>query len=202
MSKSPAPYIVQDEYFKKAKALGYRARSAFKLIEIDDSLKIIKTGMHVLDLAAAPGSWLQVLSQRVGPHGIVIGGDLQEIKPLHRENVKTFVGDVFQSENVLKIARSYGVEKFDLITSDIAPATSGISDVDQYRSMELNLAILTLAKVLLKKHSDLILKVFIGEDTHELIRACKDQFYEFRRMKPKACRARSFEEYFICRKMK
>lgn len=88
--------------------------------------------------------------------------------------------------------------QFDLITSDIAPATSGITGVDQYKSVELNLAILEVAKVFLKKDSTLVLKVFIGEDVGDLVSPIKQHFQKLSRYKPKACRDRSFEEYFIC----
>lgn len=88
--------------------------------------------------------------------------------------------------------------KFDLITSDIAPATSGITGIDQYRSIELNLAILEVAKIFLKKDANLVLKVFVGEDVQDLIGPIKEHFKKLTRFKPKACRDRSFEEYFIC----
>jgi 23S rRNA U2552 (ribose-2'-O)-methylase RlmE/FtsJ len=87
---------------------------------------------------------------------------------------------------------------FDLMTSDIAPSTTGITGVDQYRSIELNIAVLEIADALLKKNGDLVLKVFIGEDIDELVRAIKTRFLKLSRFKPKACRDRSFEEYFIC----
>ena len=88
--------------------------------------------------------------------------------------------------------------EFDLITSDIAPATTGMTGVDQYKSVELNLAILEVAKVFLKKDATLVLKVFVGEDVNDLIKSIKQQFKKLSRFKPKACRDRSFEEYFIC----
>lgn len=199
MSKSPKAYNPRDAYFLKAKAMGYRARSAFKLIEIDDRLHIIRPGMTVMDLASAPGSWLQVLSERVGEKGIVIGSDIQIIEPLKRSNVHVYQADVFDRELIKGIAAKHGVHRFDLMTSDIAPATTGMTGVDQYRSVELNLSIVELSKDLLRRGGDLVLKVFVGEDVMDLIRPIKATYRELRRLKPAACRDRSFEEYFICR---
>jgi 23S rRNA (uridine2552-2'-O)-methyltransferase len=146
------PFIIQDEYFQKAKKLGYRARSAFKLLEIQDKYHIIKPGMDVLDVGAAPGSFLQVIAKIVGEKGKVVGIDIQKIEPnFGYPNIYLLEESVFEYEKIRTFLESLGVEKFDLITSDIAPATTGMTGVDQYRSVELNLAILDVAKTFLKK---------------------------------------------------
>lgn len=195
--KKPQNYVVQDKYFHEAKRLGYRARSAFKLLEIEEKYQMVKPGMKVLDLASAPGSFLQVLSKKVGPEGFVVGVDIQKISSVGA-NVKTFQESVFEHDKIAACFESVGIEQFDLLTSDIAPSTTGITGVDQYRSIELNLAILEIADRFLKTGGNTILKVFVGEDVDELVGPVKARYAKLQRMKPKACRDRSFEEYFIC----
>ena len=217
----------------EAKKLGYRARSAFKLLELQDKYKLIKPGMRVLDVGAAPGSFLQVIAKIIGQHGIAVGIDIQKIDPnfgfgnihllqesiFEYEKIKIFLESIGinnkdtnknYQENLKKFSENIANEEkksenflwekyqFDLITSDIAPATSGITGLDQYKSVELNWAILEVAKVFLKKDANLILKVFVGEDVNDLIWPIKQNFKKLSRHKPKACRDRSFEEYFIC----
>ena len=167
--KKPQNYVVQDKYFHEAKRLGYRARSAFKLLEIEEKYQMIKPGMQVLDLASAPGSFLQVLSKKVGPEGFVVGVDIQKIVPLGYQNVKTFQESVFEHDKIAACFETVGIEQFDLITSDIAPNTTGLTGVDQYRSIELNISILEIADRFLKKNGNVILKVFVGEDVDELV---------------------------------
>lgn len=195
--KRPKDYVVQDKYFLEAKRLGYRARSAFKLIEIDEKYGLTKPGMKVLDVASAPGSFLQVLMKKVGDEGFVVGVDIQAIKPFNRPNVKTFQESVLEHEKINECFASVGISQFDLITSDIAPNTTGMTGVDQYRSIELNLEILKIADRFLKKGGNLVLKVFVGEDVDELVAPAKARFAKLSRFKPDACRDRSFEEYFV-----
>lgn len=196
--KSIGQYVVQDVYFHEAKKLGFRARSAFKLIEIQDTFGIIQPNMKVLDIASAPGSFLQVLAKIVGPEGLVLGVDLQKIKSLGRPNVKLLQGDIFDAPKIAEFCAANGVEQFDLVTSDIAPNTTGMKGVDQYRSIELNIEILKFADIWLKKGGNIVLKVFVGEDIQELISPVKLRYTTLKRIKPKACRDRSFEEYFVC----
>ncbi len=196
--KSIGQYIVQDVWFLEAKKLGYRARSAFKLLEIQEQFDIIKPGMKVLDIASAPWSFLQVIAKIIGLEGLVIGVDLQKIKSLGRPNVKLLQGDIFDAPKISTFCESIGITQFDLVTSDIAPNTTGMKGVDQYRSIELNIEILKFADIWLKKWGNIVLKVFIGEDIQELITPVKQRYTTLKRIKPKACRERSFEEYFVC----
>ena len=189
----PKPFKVQDPYFKKAKAEGYRARSAFKLIEIDQKFRIFKKGQSVLDLGAAPGSWLQVIQKKVGNQSNIVGIDLQEIKSLG-DNVALYQADIF-SEVVEDLLIG---EKFDVITSDLAPRTSGVKDIDQWKSIELNQEVVELAKKHLKPKGTIILKVFIGADFQDFVKELKTTFKKVNNFKPKACRDRSFETYLIC----
>ena len=192
------PFIIQDQYFEKAKKMGYRARSAFKLLEIQEKFHIIKQDMNVLDVAAAPGSFLQVIAKIIWQKGKAVGIDIQKIDPnFWFPNIYLLQESVFEFEKIRTYLDSLGIGQFDLITSDIAPATTGMTGVDQYRSVELNLAILDVAKVFLKKWGNLVLKVFVGEDMNDLMFPLKEHFAKVNRFKPKACRDRSFEEYFI-----
>lgn len=193
------PYIIQDPYFKKAKELWYRARSAFKLLEIQDRYKIIQPKMKVLDVGAAPGSFLQVIAKIVGSTGMVVGIDIQKIDPnFGFPNIHLLQESVFEYDKIKEYIQTLWIEKFDCITSDIAPSTTGITGVDQYKSIELNLAILDVAREFLKPGWTVILKVFVWEDILDLIHPIKEQYKKLSRMKPRACRDRSFEEYFIC----
>jgi 23S rRNA (uridine2552-2'-O)-methyltransferase len=196
MSKPFDPY---DQYFEKAKRLGYRARSAFKLLEIQEKFHLIKPRMNVLDLASAPGSFLQVIAKIVGTEGKVVGIDIQKIDPnFWFPNIFLLEESVFEFEKIQVFLDGLKIWQFDLITSDIAPATTGMTGVDQYRSIELNLAILEVAELFLKKWGTTVLKVFVWEDIDDLIWPIKQKYQKLSRFKPRACRDRSFEEYFIC----
>ena len=120
------PYIPNDKLTQKAKSQGYRARSVYKLQELDAKYHLIKPGMKILDLAAAPGSWLQYASKKVGPTGQVVGMDLQNIDQI-ATNVKTFVCDITDVKKVTDILGGIRLDKVYLILSDIAPRTTGIS---------------------------------------------------------------------------
>ncbi|MDO4874050.1 MAG: RlmE family RNA methyltransferase [Candidatus Gracilibacteria bacterium] len=203
----PKPFQIHDPYFIKAKKMGYRARSAFKLLELQERYNLIKPNMNVLDVGAAPGSFLQVIAKIVGQKGKVVGIDIQKIDPnFGYPNIFLLQESIFEYEKICDFLKNIGISnkspgenpEFDLITSDIAPATTGMTGVDQYKSVELNLAILEVAKVFLKKDATLVLKVFVGEDVNDLIAPIKQHFKKLSRFKPKACRDRSFEEYFIC----
>lgn len=193
------PFIVQDQYFDKAKKLWYRARSAFKLLEIQEKYGMIKPKMNVLDIASAPGSFLQVIAKIVWQEWKVVGIDIQKIDPnFGFPNIHLLQESVFEFEKIRTFLDGLSIGQFDLITSDIAPATTGMTWVDQYRSIELNLAILDVAEVFLKKWGITVLKVFVWEDILDLIGPIKEKYTKLSRFKPKACRDRSFEEYFIC----
>ena len=197
------PFIVHDPYFEKAKKLGYRARSAFKLLEIQEKYNIIQPRMNVLDIASAPWSFLQVIAKIIGEKGKVVGIDIQKIDPnFGFPNIFLLQEDIFEFEKIRTFLDTLKIGQFDLITSDIAPSTTGMTGVDQYRSVELNLAILEVAKIFLKKWGNLVLKVFVGEDVNDLVLPLKEYFKKVSRIKPKACRDRSFEEYFVCKEKK
>lgn len=196
--RRPSPFIIHDKYFMEAKKAWYRARSAFKLIEIQEKYNLIKPWQNVIDIGAAPGSFLQVINKIIWQKNLLVWIDIQKINQIWSWNILLIQESIFEFEKLKQLIEPTGVKEFDLITSDIAPATTWQTWVDQYRSVELNLAILDFANVFLKKWWNLLLKVFVWEDVNDLIFPIKKQYKDLKRIKPKACRDRSFEEYFIC----
>ncbi len=186
-------YNPQDKYFQKAKDEGYRARSAYKLDAIQKKFHLISAGDRVLDLGAAPGSFMQLVGRIVGDSGIVIGIDLQSIKPFRKSNMKAYEGDIFDENIYEKI----GVFEFDVITSDLAPATTGIKSVDAGKSFQLNEQVLEVAKIHLKKGGHVVMKAFPGENHSELIRLTKKQFKTVKPFVPDAVRKSSREVYIV-----
>lgn len=191
-------YEAQDRYFKKAKEEGYRARSAFKLQAIDEKYHLLRPGMNVLDLGAAPGSFLQYISGKIGENGLVIGIDLQKIEGLGLGNVAIYQGDIFDDELYKKIVQENGLDKFDLITSDLAPKTTGISFVDGGASLDLNLQVLEVAKEWLKKGGLLVIKILPGFNEGELLGRLRKNFVQVKKFRPQAIRKSSGESYIIC----
>lgn len=191
-------YNPQDRFFRKAKEEGYRARSAYKLKEILERFRIIRTGFNVLDLGSAPGSFLQVISRIVGPSGTVVGVDLKEIEPFSGnealKNVTTYIGDVFDLNYMDEIL---GAQKFDVVTSDLMPNTTGIKFVDQYSSVDLNLAALKIACKHLKPGGSALFKIFNSNELRRFLFKAKRDFRDVRSMKPVAVRETSKEIYII-----
>lgn len=196
--ESMAQYQPQDKYFKKAKEEGFRARSAFKLQAIDERYHLVNPGMKVLDLGAAPGSFLQYISQVVGPKGLGIGIDLQKIEELQLPNVRTYQGDINDKELYKKIVQENGLKQFDLITSDLAPKTTGIPFVDGGASLDLNLRVLETAKTYLKKDGAVVMKILPGFNEGDLIGEARKQFTTVKKFRPQAIRKTSGESYIIC----
>ena len=193
-------YEAQDRYFKKAKEEGYRARSAFKLQAIDEKFHLLKSGMRVLDLGAAPGSFLQYIAGKIGKKGLAVGIDLQKIEDLGLENVITYQGDIFDNELYKKIVHENGLDKFDLVTSDLAPKTTGISFVDGGASLDLNLQVLEVAKEWLKKGGAAVMKILPGFNEGELLGPLRKNFVQVKKLRPEAVRKSSGENYIICLK--
>lgn len=193
-------FIVQDEYFLKAKQQGYRARSAFKLLEIQERFHLIEPNFSVIDIGAAPGSFLQVLHKIISNHQLIVGVDLKPIEKFSYKNIKTYECDIFDYEKLRNLLNEDLPQShtFDLITSDIAPNTTGRFDVDQYASVELNIAICQFSDTFLKKWGNMILKVFQWEDFWDLAKEVKQRFTSMKTYKPMACRDSSREEYVIC----
>lgn len=197
----PKAFSPQDHYFHLAKKHGYRARSAFKLIEVLEKFpKLLSSRANVLDLGAAPGSFLQVLGEK-NAGGKVCGVDLQEIEKFPKSypcELRLIQGDVFEESTAQKILDFFGDKKADLITSDLAPKTSGIKGVDQWKSIELNERVLEVCEMLLKKNGNLIAKIFKGEDFEEFwVQSFKNRFELAKTFKPDSCRDRSVEIFLV-----
>lgn len=195
------PFSPQDHYFHLAKKMGYRARSAFKLIEtLEKYPKLLPKKANVLDLGAAPGSFLQVLGEK-NAGGNVCGVDLQIIEKFPKNyscELKLIQGDVFEESTAKKILEFFGDKKADLITSDLAPRTSGIKGVDQWKSIELNERVIEVCDMLLKKNGNLIAKIFKGEDFEEFwVTHFRDRFEIAKTFKPNSCRDRSVEFFLV-----
>ncbi|MBP6921371.1 RlmE family RNA methyltransferase [Candidatus Gracilibacteria bacterium] len=220
-----AGYQVQDVWFHRAKAAGYRARSAYKLLQIQEKTSLIRPDTLALDLGCAPGSWLQVLSQIVGENGRILGVDLQEVDKFSQKHITTLVGDMMASETHEKIRdylseiqaekmtndegkiadhQVWGINDrdklgFQLITSDVAPKTTGRTDDDQYHSAMLCLEVLKIAEKFLTPGGSLVMKIFVGRDLGQVLHKAKYMFKKIQTIKPVACRDRSFEEYVVCK---
>ena len=185
------PYRVQDKYFNRAKERGLRARSAFKLEEIQKKFKLVKSGDVIADLGAAPGSWSQVLSRWVG-QGKVFALDLQEIDPI-AANVEVHQVDITDE---IKVA-AVGAGQVDGVVADLAPKTTGQHDVDAYHSAELNHAVLDFCEKHLKRSGYLITKIFQGEDFQQVVKRAKGKFKIVKCFKPDSCRDLSRETYIV-----
>jgi len=194
-----ADYSKPDYYARKAKAEGFPARSVFKLEELDRKFKILKKGMRVLDLGAAPGSWMQYASEKVGEPGRVIGIDLD----LPSRNVggnEVFIQeDVFQLDP-LELKKKFGI--FDLVLSDLAPDTSGQKGTDALRSVALAERAEVIAEALLKPGGNFLVKVFEGPGFDDFLKLLKTKFKGASSFKPKSSRANSKEIYIFCKSRK
>lgn len=188
----PKPYVVQDRYFQKAKEQNLRARSAFKLDEIQKKFHLVKPGQTLADLGAAPGSWAQRLSDWVGPKGVVFALDLQAIEPI-ADNVHLHEVDITDEAALAAI----GLTQVEGVLADLAPRTSGVHDADAYHSAELNHAVLNFCKTHLKAKGYLVTKIFQGEGFDGFLRRVKPYFASVNCFKPTACRDRSRETYIV-----
>lgn len=191
---------VSDEFVKRAQRDGYRARSAYKLIEIDDKDHLIKPGMTVVDLGAAPGSWSQVALQRMKNNGRVIALDLLEMQPI--AGVEFIQGD-FRDESVLQqLEKLLAGKPIDLVIADMAPNISGISIVDQSKAAHLTELALEFSIEWLKPGGHFLVKVFAGSGFDEIVKGMRAHFEKVVTRKPKASRDRSSEVYLLGLKRK
>ncbi|OQB43025.1 MAG: Ribosomal RNA large subunit methyltransferase E [Candidatus Latescibacteria bacterium ADurb.Bin168] len=188
-------FVPRDSYARKALEQGYLARSAFKLERINEKFHILRPAFHVLDLGAAPGSWLQVASREAGPRGLVVGVDLTPVS-FSAPNVVALTADILSPDfpdRVLPFA------PFDTVLSDAAPRTTGIRDRDQAGSLALVEAAVETARSFMKRGGALVAKAFESEDIHRLVRVLANEYESVRTFKPPASRDRSYETYLIAR---
>ena len=191
---------VNDEFVKRANKEGYRARAAYKLMEIDDRDKLIRPGMTIVDLGATPGSWSQVAMERLKDNGRVFALDLLEMQPL--PGVTFLQGDFTEEAVLAQLEEMLGDKPIDLVISDMAPNMSGISTIDQAKVAYLAELALEFSLRWLKPVGSFLVKVFIGEGFDDIVRAMREGFQTVATRKPKASRDRSSEVYLLGLKRK
>jgi 23S rRNA (uridine2552-2'-O)-methyltransferase len=189
----------KDQYRKLAKENMYRSRSVYKLVQINKSHHILKEGMKVVDIGAAPGGWLQIASKIAGTRGTTIGIDLKEIAPI--PNVITIVGNIENKDDINKLIQLVN-GKADVVLSDLAPNVSGLWEMDQLKQIDLTKNALEFTKTVLKENGCALYKVFQGENTSELINYLKEFFLNVIITKPDASRKQSSEIYVVCKRFK
>lgn len=189
--------IKKDYYYRKAKKERYRSRAAFKLKQLNEKFRIVKKGDVVLDLGAAPGGWMQVLREIVAEEGLVVGVDLDDIKPFKFENIKAIKGDFTKDEVAGEIKKI--IDSADAVVSDASPDISGVWDVDHFRSVELSRSALSIARDILKPGGNFLVKVFQGGETEDFFREVKGAFSYTKRTKPRASRDQSSEIYIVAK---
>jgi 23S rRNA (uridine2552-2'-O)-methyltransferase len=187
----------RDPFVARARSEGWRSRAVYKLEQIDRKEKLLKPGMVVVDLGAAPGSWSQYITEKLDGRVRIIAVDLLEMDAL--PSVEFIQGDFREDEVLQKLEATLGEERADLVISDMAPNISGNRSVDQPRSMYLAELALDLCERALKRGGDFVCKLFQGEGSDAFIAAAKQRFGRVRVMKPEASRAGSREVYLVAR---
>ena len=186
-----------DPYVKMAQQQGYRSRSVFKLTELNDKYELVRPGMCVVDLGAAPGGWCQLVRNLLGKNGRVIGLDILPMEPLH--GVELIEGDFTEDEPLALLEKSLGGASVDLVLSDMAPNISGVASTDQAKAMYLVELALDFAENHLKPGGNFLVKLFQGEGSDDYIRQVRPLFNKVQVRKPKASRPRSREVYLLAR---
>jgi len=190
----------QDEYVKKAQAMGYRSRAVFKLIEIQEKDKIIRPGINIVDLGAAPGGWSEYARKHVGKNDKIIALDLLEIEPI--PGVEFIQGDFREDDVLEKLYKVLDGQPVHLLLSDMAPNMSGNKEMDQPRSIYLGELALDAANSILVKGGTFLIKMFQGAGFDEYLNQVKQHFNSVVIRKPKASRARSNEVYILAKGFK
>ena len=188
----------RDAYVRQSKVDGYRARSAYKLIEIDDKFKIFKGGISIIDIGAAPGSWSQYAS-KTAKSGRLISIDLKEMEPIG--NTLQIHGDFTEQETQDEIMKHIN-NKVDVVMSDMAVNTTGIKNIDSIQTGELCKEAMVFAKDILKVNGFFISKIFMGGTFNEIVAEGKKYFKEVKVFKPKSSRKDSKESFIICQKLR
>ena len=188
----------RDTYVRQSKVDGYRARSAYKLIEIDEKFKIFKGGLTVIDIGAAPGSWSQY-ANKVAKNGKLISIDLKKMEPIGSSlQIQGDFTDEGTQEEIKKNINS----KVDVVMSDMAVNTTGIKNIDSIQTGELSKEAMLFAKDLLNENGYFISKIFMGGTFNEIVAEGKKYFKEVKVFKPKSSRKDSKESFIICKKLR
>ena len=188
----------RDIYVRQSKVDGYRARSAYKLIEIDKKFKIFKNGMFILDIGAAPGSWSQYASKAI-KNGNIISIDLKEISPI--DNGIHIKGD-FTEPDIQEKIRENLTKEFDVVMSDMAVNTTGVKNLDSIQTGELCKEAMTFSKKVISSKGYFISKIFMGSTFNEIVALGKKIFKEVKVFKPLSSRKESKESFIICKKIR
>ena len=188
----------RDIYVRQSKVDGYRARSAYKLIEIDEKYKIFKGGLTVIDIGAAPGSWSQY-AEKTAKNGKLISIDLKKMEPIGSSI--QIQGD-FTEENIQEEIKKNAILKADVVMSDMAVNTTGIKNIDSIQTGELCKEAMVFAKDLLNENGYFISKIFMGGTFNEIVAEGKKYFKEVKVFKPKSSRKDSKESFIICKKLR
>jgi len=188
----------RDIYVRQSQVDGYRARSAYKLIEIDEKFKILKNGISVIDLGASPGSWSQYIARTV-KSGRLVSIDLKGMEEI--ENTFQIKGDFTDLDSQEKI-KSLFKSKVDVVVSDMAVNTTGIKDIDAIYTGELAMEAMNFSKEMLVKEGRFVSKIFLGSSFNEIVALGKKIFKEVKVFKPKSSRKESKESFIICKTLR
>jgi len=188
----------RDTYVRQSKVDGYRARSAYKLIEIDEKFKIFKGGLTVIDIGAAPGSWTQYASKAV-KNGKIISIDLKEMEPI--SNTFQIKGDFTEDHTQQKI-KELLTDKSDIVMSDMAVNTTGIKNIDSIQTGELCKEAMIFSQDIISNSGFFISKIFMGGSFNEIVQLGKKIFKEVKVFKPKSSRKDSKESFIICKNLR
>lgn len=188
-----------DFYVKEAKAKGYRSRSAFKLIEINEKFKFLKNNLNILDLGSAPGGWSQVCAD-INKNGKNLSIDILNMEII--DNIFFYKKDFNDSDFLDFINDFFKQNKVDIVLSDMAVNTTGNKDLDAIKTNAIALDVVNLSKLILKTKSALLVKIFSGKDENILIKNAKELFKKIERIKPDSSRKESREMYLLCRDLK
>jgi 23S rRNA (uridine2552-2'-O)-methyltransferase len=191
---------VNDPWVKEATRLGYRSRAAFKLLELSERDHLLRPGMRAADLGAAPGSWTQVLRERLGRDAAIFAIDLLPMQPI--TGVTFIQADFREDDGLATFEKALGQRKLDLVVSDLSPNLSGIEAADQARAVHLAELALDFGRTWLQPGGDLVVKAFQGEGFAELRRGMEEHFTKVYVRKPKASRDRSREVYIVAKGLK
>ena len=186
----------RDPWRREARSKGYRARSAYKLKQIQDKFGIIRKGDSVLDVGCHPGGWTQVAVEEVGENGFVLGVDLLSTSPI--EGASVIIGDISENSTLQEISELLGDRNLNTVISDISPKLTGRYDTDQAISLELSTLVMDTAMLILTPGGNFVTKIFQGTGIEGLMKAAKQRFSNVQRYAPTASRKSSSETYLIC----
>lgn len=189
-------YRRRDAFYLRAKAAGYRARSAYKLAELDQRFRLLRPGDAVVDLGAWPGGWLQVALERVGAGGRVVGVDVTPVEPLPASNLELVAGDVRDPAVIAAVRRRLGTAA-NVVLCDLAPKLTGVGTTDEARCADLTDAVVRALPALLRPGGRLLIKVFMGPSHGPTVERLRTLFATVRAIRPQATRGGSAEMYVV-----